>query len=499
MNLQNLEIKTNIVSRFFENANLHPNKLAVRFNQDNSLSYKELYSKVQNARIHLRQQGLKKGEKALLLVGNTKKTLIIFTALCAEGITVVLVDPILGIRNILRCIKHSQARFVISSNNFFRLQFLSWSLFKAKKIPADLFLNNLEEVLFDPPIEMLNNEPIFLSYTSGSTGTPKCVPRDHLTLSHQQIYALKYLPKLDPDIHLCGYTISAMQNLIEGSTTVLPQGSIDNNLEIIKEQQVTRLSGPPGWIDDLVQNALLQKKIFLSVKSVLLGGAPIQNWLIKNIQTVFPQSQITIIYGSTECEPIAFHTIQQGEQNSCSGYLLGLPIQEIEVKLFDKTLLDKNSFIETDIGEICLCGNNVVKYYFNSEKDQGKTKCTDSQGKIWHRTGDIGQFDHDGRLWLLGRYSQSSLVYPKKIYNGILESHIEQIPGIRRAALVFKNDNPHIVIEGVDDSLPHKDLIKETLEKLKLSDVGFTISSEKLPVDPRHRWKIQRNKIDLGT
>jgi len=129
--------------------------------------------------------------------------------------------------------------------------------------------------------------PIFLSYTSGSTEKPKCVPRDHLTLSYQQIYALKYLPKLETDIHLCGYTVSAMHNLIEGSTTVLPQDSINKNLDMIAEQQVSRLSGPPGWIDDLVQSALQKKTIFPTVKSVLLGGAPLQKLVAKKYSNSF--------------------------------------------------------------------------------------------------------------------------------------------------------------------------------------------------------------------
>lgn len=136
-----------------------------------------------------------------------------------------------------------------------------------------------------------------------------------------------------------------------------------------------------------------------------------------------------------------------------------------------------------------------MKQYYDSPEEQEQLKKMDSQGFIWHRTGDIGQFDKENRLWLLGRYSQSLIGDDLRIYNGQLESQMEDLPGIRRAALIIKKQKQHLVLEPFPNENPSLELIEKTLKEMRLSNLSFSFTSNQLPVDPRHRWKIQKNKI----
>jgi acyl-CoA synthetase (AMP-forming)/AMP-acid ligase II len=52
-------------------------------------------------------------------------------------------------------------------------------------------------------------------------------------------------------------------------------------------------------------------------------------------------------------------------------------------------------------GEVVLTGDHVLKGYLHGKCDR-ETKF-EVDGERWHRTGDAGYFDKEGRLWLVGR------------------------------------------------------------------------------------------------
>ena len=56
-----------------------------------------------------------------------------------------------------------------------------------------------------------------------------------------------------------------------------------------------------------------------------------------------------------------------------------------------------------EIGEICVSGPHVNPGYIDNPAANRETKIFEPDGRIWHRTGDLGYFDDDQRLWLVGR------------------------------------------------------------------------------------------------
>ena len=134
------------------------------------------------------------------------------------------------------------------------------------------------------------------------------------------------------------------------------------------------------------------------------------------------------------------------------------------------------------VGEIVVAGDHVVPGYLDGEGD-AETK-VDVAGRRWHRTGDAGRLDADGRLWLLGRCSAASrrgdgVVYPLQV-----EAALRERLGVRAAFVEV--DGRHVVaVEGaVPDGLA---------EAVPWAAIDAAVSVDALPVDRRHNAKV-----DLG-
>lgn len=124
----------------------------------------------------------------------------------------------------------------------------------------------------------------------------------------------------------------------------------------------------------------------------------------------------------------------------------------------------------------------MQKYYQNPEAD-AKYKLRDAEGEVWHRTGDVGFVDEDGRLWLVGRVEHAaSGVFPFG-----MERVIEEIDGIGRVAVVGKDGGVVVFVEGVE-------LFEEEIRKVVKEVFGMEVVEirgiDRLPVDMRHQSKV---------
>ena len=79
--------------------------------------------------------------------------------------------------------------------------------------------------------------------------------------------------------------------------------------------------------------------------------------------------------------------------------------KESVIALYDKIADEVNNNLIQGLGEIVISGPNVTPGYENNPEANAKN-FFEANGEKWFRTGDQGEFDEDGYLWLTGRLKE---------------------------------------------------------------------------------------------
>jgi long-chain acyl-CoA synthetase len=119
-------------------------------------------------------------------------------------------------------------------------------------------------------------------------------------------------------------------------------------------------------------------------------------------------------YGTTECSPaVAFNRLDRNRLGS-----VGVPLPGVEVRIAED-------------GEVLVHGPNVFKGYW--ENEEATRSVIDAAG--WYHTGDLGEIDGDGFLWLRGRKKDMIVLADGlKVYPEDIEDVLAADPRIQAAA-----------------------------------------------------------------
>lgn len=282
--------------------------------------------------------------------------------------------------------------------------------------------------------------PLRLAYTGGTTGKPKAVIlTTRSELAEVANFLVDLLPDLSPTsvmLHAAPITHGSgaffLPHLVKGGCSVIldkftPQGFIDAAIE----HRATSTFMVPTMIAMLLEDAVIDKER-LSLTRLCYGGAPIAPALlargIEKLGPVFAQ-----LYGQAEA-PLAITCLQPHEHTPERLASAGKPYTFVEVDIRDA---EGNSLPADTAGEVCTRGPHTMSGYWQRPEATAETLGTDG----WLRTGDIGQRDAAGYLYLLDRrhdviISGGFNVYPREVED-VLLTH----PAVREAAVVGVDDD----------------------------------------------------------
>lgn len=509
----------NVCSRILDACRRHPDRLALavpRLDSDvtDRLSYGELLQQAGARQVALRDLGLKTGDRVLLLARPGLSLYVLMVALLAAGIVPVLVDRGMTRARLVSALRASGARVAIGERAILRFWWLFPVLWRWRRFAIDgstLGVRALPAVDARPAqafecVSLPTSAHGLITFTSGSTGAPKGADRSHGSLVEQHLAIRSHWQDREDDIDMPCFPVLVLHNLCCGISTVMPavdlatpgQPDAARVLAQLRAQGVTRLSGAPAFIGKLVAQAEASGWHYDGLRSLVLGGATLPPGLAERCQRVFPQAEGRIVYGSTEAEPIAevffSEYIADGEQ--APGHLLGQPAPVAQVCLVDPALALAT---EADVGrarlpvgqsgELLVAGPHVLRGYVDNPEADRESKIPRADGLVWHRTGDVAQFDARGRLWLQGRLKDAVTVEGGKRYTLALEKAVDALGGVTRCALVQVGEGrPALVIEG---QAPGAALLRELLVRHGMPHATLWLV-DTLPVDGRHNSKIDR-------
>jgi acyl-CoA synthetase (AMP-forming)/AMP-acid ligase II len=480
----------NLAGLILEQARLAPHRTAF-VNADGSqpVSYGALAARIFDFVAGIRFSGLAANARILVLVRPDAEVYALALAVLASGRSLVLVDGRRGVRGILSALGDANADAIVGPASLLRWWPLVPALRRARRFTSlDALLPQRRRgrgtgSRVPRAMDVDGDAPAIISFSSGNTGCAKAIVRTHAVLLAQHRAIAAAFPVDASDVNLPGFPVATIHNLCCGTATVLPGADLRSMahgdpaalLELIERCGVTSLSGAPAYLSRLSAAILARGTPLACVRHIVTGGGPVGRALCADLQRAFPRARAHVIYGATEAEPIA--TVSIGELLAADGedgFLVGLPVRDTRIQLMSP---DGQRGLT---GEVAVCGSQVA-----------------SAG-VWHRTGDVGRLDAQGRLWLLGRVGAEVMHHGRVLHPYVAEAAALSIHGIRAAALVAHRGCPEgelsVELNAGADAAVTMAALRQALKARGLSSLPLR-RRRAIPMDARHASKVSRAEL----
>ena len=506
-----------------------------------SITYQEVGSRVEEVQNLLLGAGLGPGDRVAILSSNTPNWAIAYFAITSASMVVVPILPDFSTDDIDAILAHCEAKALFVSDRLYT---------KVNKTMLDSMqivirtknLSIISQTAFSKGSKRTPSpdDLAAIIYTSGTTSNPKGVMLTHYNLT-SQIWMIEpifrcrkedVLLSVLPLSHTYECTIGMIYPFSAGSHMIYldKTPSISILANALRELRPTIMLVVPLIIEKIFKNKVLvtfQSNKLLSLLycvSILrkmfhriagrklmhffgdrlrffgIGGAKLdysaERFLFEG------KVPYAIGYGLTETSPLIAAAIGQNVRIGSTGYIL----KGIEYRL-------ENVNPETGLGELVVKSPSLFKSYYHNDEQTRQAFTIDG----FFRTGDLGCFDEDGRLYIKGRLKNMILgpsgenIYPEDIecvlnaHNCVSESLVTERDGHLVALVHFDKESLQHKYEEIKSSLEHKkqewgrfveDVLKEIKEyvnnKVSLSSHIDTIIEQKEEFIKTPTKKIRR-------
>ncbi|XP_040073902.1 luciferin 4-monooxygenase-like [Ixodes scapularis] len=380
-----------------------------------SLTAYQLLEKIRKYAVGYQEHAVKPGSRVCAYIGNAVEAVAAAFGVVFAGGTLVMAKTTYVARELVHTIEDSQCTFLLTDQenapNAAKVVMPSTikGLFCVGSKPG--FINvlqfqELSDASFTPHVPTDNEEEVVaILYTSGSTGLPKGVEISHKgycsafhtlrsagTCTEQDVFLC-----WNPFTHGAGFAI-AMFWMFLGAKIILtdPLMPYKGFLEALKTHEVSFFIGVAGQMQHIVNEVRKNNDSVPRVKKIMMGGSVFPTPLAQEIREIFDVESLINGYGMTE----TFGLVCSSPVGQITFDNSGLPSAGIKIKVMDITSGD--SLGPYYKGEVAVHARGVMKGYYGRPEATAEVLSKDG----WLRTGDLGYYDAEGRIYVIERLKQ---------------------------------------------------------------------------------------------
>ena len=276
--------------------------------------------------------------------------------------------------------------------------------------------------------------------SSGTTGPRKIIPLSEAQLLGTATAVARH-HRLTPDdrgycplplFHINGLVVGVLSTLVAGSTMVLDRFSRSRFWAIAAAHDVTWLNLVPAIIGRLAEAPPPPAGVADGIRFARSASAPLAPGTLGRFEG---RCGISVLetYGMTEAaSQIAANPIDPRRRRPGS---VGLGVG-IDIRIVDGT---GHPVRHDTVGAVEIRGDQVVSYYW-AATDHGLLARPARRAGGWLSTGDLGCFDEDGFLYLVGRSDDVINRGGEKIYPAEIEAALLADPRVTAAVVVGRQD-----------------------------------------------------------
>lgn len=462
-------------------AHLHPDRLFLK-QDDLHCTNRQFNERVNRAAGGLLQLSIGRGDRLAVLMINGSSFLELFFACAKIGAIFVPLNHQLAAPELSRILLNCQPKVLIYSKSFSAiidqlqdvgcpvdhiLMHDGGTVAAAEAFACTQRQKSQGEPEFSWGVTL--TDPVVIMFTSGTTGSLKGAVLTHENFLFGAVHGLlSYGINHDtvslivaPLFHIGALAASAVPVIYAGGTLILR--AFDNPSEVlhlIEREKINYIFAVPVMFKMLTKAPTWAAADFSHVHFFMAGGAPMPVQLIRQYQEEkavrFAQG-----YGMTETQRITALELDFATKKVGS---IGKEVFHTKVRIVDDDGFDVAA---GSAGEIIVQGPTVFAGYWNNPE---ATALALRDG--WFHTGDLGQRDEEGFLYLVGRKTDLIISSGENIYAAEVERAIEALAPVAEAAVVGMPDTNRgevavaFVVLQKDADLSAEELLAALKERL---------------------------------
>ncbi len=406
---------------------------------DQRLSYREYFAAVADFAIELRELGAV-GERVAVLMGNSVDICIAMFAAHAAGAQAVPLNPLYTASELQPILTDASPHVLIHDEQTAQtvsdvttkldIPHLIQLGPRSMRRPVDTTASALPEPLPKP------DNLATLQYTGGTTGVAKGVNLSHRNIAVNISQREALLPTAThgerilcvlPLFHVYGVAMCLHNAVYAGATLViLPRYSPAAAFALLADEHITILAGSPTVFVGLMSDAQFAGMDFAELSLSYSGSAPLPAALLQKWGDA-TGAPVLEGYGQSESGPVISFNPLNGIRKADS---VGQVLPDTQLEIVDA--IDGTTVLDTgQPGEIRIRGPQVMLGY-RKLADETTRALRDG----WLYTGDIGELDEDGYLYIRDRKKDMILVSGYNVYPREIEEVLHRHPDVLEAAVI---------------------------------------------------------------